>query len=795
MMKFLRCGGKTGMNNDDVENNYKGEEQPSRNVIESSEERRSDEAKAHGWWLLPKKTYDSIKENKPESDWREIDDDTILQQRPRGNTVLHIAALYGNDTCVERIVEIGPGLLRAKNSNDDTPLHVAARSGNISTLKILLDALFRHLDPNSEEAKEVIFVTNRQKNTFFHEALQNGHKDVMKIFDSSQDFNKLVEETVFVTTNNNDKSVLRLAIEKGYDDIVDDILTRIIPSNEEKYSLLVKVNTEPISNHVEFSYPDGGPVGKNTMEIITVSKRYFNLFTPCRGHMLLTVLDPLFTLDPLFMLDPLIAGFNRRVLHKAGRMAFMDIEMEKKGRSMPTFSKNEGARSPAIVAILRENKGILEKIANRKKEWIHGKDDKGRNALHYAASKGYLNGVECLLQKCDTCNMETDRDGFYPIHLASACGHIEVVKKLLENCPNPKEIIDNKGRNIVHIAAIMGQFDVVRYVLHDVNDVVKDMINGKDYGGNTPLHLAASHYRPKIVQALTWNTSVDLNWLNNNNQTALDAFEQFKQQNNPPIVQRLTWCQLKSAGVQNAERGSHSIEVPSSPFKPKAKNTEFYKDRINTLMVVSTLITTITFAAGFTLPGGTNSSTPGEGMALMLNQVWFKPYILCTTISMYGGISVTIILIWAQLGDVTLALFALKVARPLLGITLATLSVAFLAGVHLVISDLSWLATTLLILCVVFIILLLLLYTLLWFPSESSNLIMRYISFYPFQFLTWLTEKDSIEGIFRLHDFNTDTKELEEHEYGGKQTEETDEVDEGENEKDHDEDEDNDNDD
>ncbi|XP_022636058.1 protein ACCELERATED CELL DEATH 6-like [Vigna radiata var. radiata] len=423
-------------------------------------------------------------------------------------------------------------------------------------------------------------------------------------------------------------------------------------------------------------------------------------------------------------------------------MALMDTEKDTRDISMPTFSKDLGARSPAIVAILKENKGILEKIINRKKELIHDKDEKGRNVLHYAASKGYLNGVECLLQKCDTCNMETDRDGFYPLHLASACGHIQVVKKLLENCPNPREIIDKRGRNIVHIAAIMGQFDVVRYALEDANGV-KDMINDKDYDGNTPLHLAASHYRPKIVQALTWDTSVDLNWVNNNNQTPLDAFEQFKQQNNPPIVQRLTWCQLKSAGVQNAERGSHSIEVPSSPFKPIAENTKFYKDRINTLMVVSTLITTVAFAGGITLPGGTNSSAPEQGMAVMLNQVWFKPYILCTTISMYGGISVTIILIWAQLGDVTLALFALKVASPLLGITLATLSMAFLAGVHLVISDLSWLATTVLILCVVFIILLLLLYTLLWFPSESSNLIMRYISFYPFQFLTWLTEKDS----------------------------------------------------
>jgi len=181
--------------------------------------------------------------------------------------------------------------------------------------------------------------------------------------------------------------------------------------------------------------------------------------------------------------------------------------------------------------------GTTEKILNRKKEWTNDKDERGRNVLHYAASTGYLHGVEYLLQNCDPSNMERDKDGLFPHHLASACGHTQVVKKLLENCPNPSEILDNKGRNIVHIAAIMGQFDVVRYVLKDANDEVKDMINAKDYDGNTPLHLAASHSRPKIVQALTWDSRVDLHCLNNNNQTALDAFQQFEQENNPPFQQ------------------------------------------------------------------------------------------------------------------------------------------------------------------------------------------------------------------------------------------------------------------
>ncbi|KAL9321969.1 hypothetical protein ACSQ67_010022 [Phaseolus vulgaris] len=562
-MEDFRGGEETSMKNDDLENNYKEGEQASRNAIEEKRIERSedsDEVEAHGWCLLPKRTYDAIKQNKGES-WREIDYQSLQQESPKGNTVLHVAALYGNDRCVERILEICPAaeLLRVRNGNGDTPLHVAARAGKISTLHKLVAPLLR----NPKQAELAILTTNNLRNTLFHEALLNGHKDVMEILDSSPDFRNWVEENVFIMKNGQGKSVLNLAFEKGYEDIVDDVLTRVVP----------------------------------VLEFVTDD--------PFGGPMIASVV------------------LNRR--------------KPKKPNSFWTTLQKDGARSPLISTILKQNKGILEKIVKEKKEWIHFKDNIGRNALHYAASIGYLHGVEYLLQNCHTCSMERDNDGFFPLHLASAFGHIEVLKKLLENCPDPGEIVDNKGRNIVHIAAIMGEFNVIRYILQDANDEVKDMINGKDYDGNTPLHLAASHSRPKIVQALTWDTRVDLHCLNNNNQTALDAFEQFKQENNPPFL------------------------------------------RASVLLCL----------------GGNNSSNPKQqGMAVMLNHMLFKPYIFCITTSMYGGISVTIILIWAQLGDITLALLALKVAIPLLGVTLATLSVAFLVGVHLVISDLGWLATT-----------------------------------------------------------------------------------------------------
>lgn len=111
----------------------------------------------------------------------------------------------------------------------------------------------------------------------------------------------------------------------------------------------------------------------------------------------------------------------------------------------------------------------------------------------------------------------------------------------------------------------------------------------------------------------------------------------------------------------------------------------------NTLLLVATLIATVTYAAGFTMPGGYNNSTPHQGMETMLSKQMFQVFVIYDTIAMYSAIMVAVTLIWAQLGDVTLVLNALKLALPLLGLSLMMMSVAFMFGVCLVVSELVWL--------------------------------------------------------------------------------------------------------
>lgn len=198
--------------------------------------------------------------------------------------------------------------------------------------------------------------------------------------------------------------------------------------------------------------------------------------------------------------------------------------------------------------------------------------------------------------------------------------------------------------------------------------------------------------------------------------------------------QTLTWFALKSAG---AEKGESSIQVEHDR-KTKPRSLERSKDWVNTLLLVATLVATVTFAAGFTMPGGYNSSDPRQGMAVMLMVKQFPAFVISNNIAMYSSLIVVLILIWTQVGDFGLVLTALKLATPLLGLALAAMSLAFITGVYLVVSDLHWLANLVCIMGGICLVPIIALYVSFLLLGSYRNRIIRYICYYPFCLMIFL---------------------------------------------------------
>ncbi|KAL6330215.1 hypothetical protein AAG906_040137 [Vitis piasezkii] len=167
-------------------------------------------------------------------------------------------------------------------------------------------------------------------------------------------------------------------------------------------------------------------------------------------------------------------------------------------------------------------------------------------------------------------------------------------------------------------------------------------------------------------------------------QTALDVVLSVKHPTT--FDQALIWTALKSAGARPAG---------NSKFPP-SRRCKQYSESPNT-----------------------DNSDPNVGMAALLMRNMFHMFVICNTTAMYTSILAAIILIWAQLGDLNLMDTALRFALPFLGLALTAMSLGFMAGVYLVVSNLDWLAIVVVIIGIICLVRLLVPF--FYFSSQPRN--------------------------------------------------------------------------
>ncbi|KAJ7981450.1 Ankyrin repeat family protein [Quillaja saponaria] len=332
-------------------------------------------------------------------------------------------------------------------------------------------------------------------------------------------------------------------------------------------------------------------------------------------------------------------------------------------------------------------------LQNGPAELIILRDQEGNTPIHFAAFTGDVDAVSMLLEKFPQCALEKNKKGQLPIHVACENDKVQVVNRMLkgdggQEALDPNDLLNSEGQNILHVAAKNGKDKVVKYILSKQN--LEELLNDQDINGNTPLHLAAQNLHLVVLLSLTNHREVNVMLTNNKGMTARGvALLQ-----TPTLRQDISVSLLRSAGTLKGPKAKEIIQN-------RPRDTKRIYKRSETLMLVTILVATVTFAAGFTVPGSVNSSDDKEhprGLATLVNRKIFQVFQISNTVSMFSSTVGSFILLWAQLGgDYNSAKTAFTAGLCFTGLALVTMYVAFMAAVHLVISNLVWLGYAVLI--------------------------------------------------------------------------------------------------
>ncbi|KAF7849996.1 hypothetical protein BT93_L0047 [Corymbia citriodora subsp. variegata] len=363
--------------------------------------------------------------------------------------------------------------------------------------------------------------------------------------------------------------------------------------------------------------------------------------------------------------------------------------------------------SPVHGAVMYRRKDMLQKMSECKKELFDLRDLRRNTPLHLAAFENYVDGVKFLVEEFASSAFEHNIERYLPIHVACKMGHLKIIKMLHQHWLDwlePEELLTSwNQQNILHIAAKYGRTSVVKYILGDPK--LEKLIYVKDQKGNTPLHEATEQWQLEVLFSLTRHNSVILKLVNHRNLTALDIAEEQLIESDAPLHQ-----------------GSGSRRKPP--------NIDTLKSRAEVLMIMATLIAGVTFAAGFSVPGGYNGSEPNAGIATLLNKPMYDVFVICNSIAMYNSIIAVVILLWTQINDPHAVFHALGMTRPPLLIALATMSMAFMAGVYVTISNRTWIAVIALIVGITALSVMLILYIALFVPlGYKRRLVQRFADY------------------------------------------------------------------
>ncbi|WMV39567.1 hypothetical protein MTR67_032957 [Solanum verrucosum] len=233
----------------------------------------------------------------------------------------------------------------------------------------------------------------------------------------------------------------------------------------------------------------------------------------------------------------------------------------------------------------------------------------------------------------------SENDWTTAFHIAISEGHKSMIHELLFHCPDCWDMLNSNGQNAFHVAILLNDDDN-----EAVNALFKlrfcnSLVDEADNEGNTPLHLLAAS-GDNVPQMILDNPRAKKMTFNKQNRTPLDIASSRTSFRTWTTTKEKLVDDLRGINARLGQRCDFDVkrqtdnirkiqEMRKDDDEAKAKKEKLEIEKImkSTQMhvVVATLIMTVTFAAGFTLPGGLDSD---DGMVILVKNAAFAAFVI-----------------------------------------------------------------------------------------------------------------------------------------------------------------------
>ncbi|KAG8480110.1 hypothetical protein CXB51_025350 [Gossypium anomalum] len=289
-----------------------------------------------------------------------------------------------------------------------------------------------------------------------------------------------------------------------------------------------------------------------------------------------------------------------RTAARTGNVSDLYSLIEIDGNALKQFDEEEFVETPLHIAAEEGCLRFAMEMMSLKPSFASKLNKQGLTPLHLAATNPDTSMALRFLEINKDLARVKGKNGKTPLHIITEAGnHNGLLDRYLEICPQSIRDVTVENRNALHIAVENNELDVLQVLIRTLKktDYYCEVVNQKDEGGNTALHLAAFHGRPQMLKLLL-NCNADKHATNQAGLMALDIADQH---HNEDSITVLRGCFIP--GVSNFKRKYEKQMTKVSSLISHEIDNMSGEDR-NALLVILGLLLTATFQASLSPPGG-----------------------------------------------------------------------------------------------------------------------------------------------------------------------------------------------